>query len=69
MVALGDGANPFDLRRTHATVLLKRNIDPRAVAGRLGHSGTAMLAKHYAVDLGDLEAAGTFTDRRIHGQA
>lgn len=49
-----------DLRRTHATILIKRNIDPRTVAGRLGHSGTAMLAKHYAVDLGDLEAARAF---------
>ncbi|WBX85578.1 tyrosine-type recombinase/integrase [Sphingosinicella microcystinivorans] len=50
-----------DLRRTHATLLLQRNIDPRTVAGRLGHSGTAMLAKHYAVDLGDMEAAKAFS--------
>lgn len=49
-----------DLRRTHATILLQRNIDPRTVAGRLGHSGTAMLAKHYAVDLGDMAAAKVF---------
>lgn len=49
-----------DLRRTHATILLKKNIDPRTVAGRLGHSGTAMLARHYAVDLGDVEAARAF---------
>lgn len=49
-----------DLRRTHATILIQRNIDPRTVAGRLGHSGTAMLAKHYAVDLGDIAAAKAF---------
>lgn len=52
-----------DLRRTHATILIQRNVDPRTVAGRLGHSGTAMLAKHYAVDLGDMEAARTFSTR------
>jgi len=45
---------------THATILIQRNVDPRTVAGRLGHSGTAMLTKHYAVDLGDIEAAKTF---------
>lgn len=56
---LGD-VRLHDLRRTHATILIKRNIDPRTVAGRLGHSGTAMLAKHYAVDLGDIEAAKVF---------
>lgn len=56
---LGD-VRLHDLRRTHATILIKRNIDPRTVAGRLGHSGTAMLAKHYAVDLGDVEAAKAF---------
>ena len=50
-----------DLRRTHATILIQRNVDPRTVAGRLGHSGTAMLAKHYAVDRGDMEAAKIFS--------
>ena len=55
-----DDVRLHDLRRTHATILIKRNIDPRTVAGRLGHSGTAMLAKHYAVDLGDVEAAKVF---------
>ncbi|MBB4631216.1 tyrosine-type recombinase/integrase [Sphingosinicella soli] len=50
-----------DLRRTHATILIQRNIDARTVAGRLGHSGTAMLAKHYAVDLGDMAAAKVFS--------
>jgi len=49
-----------DLRRTHATILIQRNIDPRTVAGRLGHSGTAMLARHYAVHRGDMEAAKVF---------
>jgi integrase len=49
-----------DLRRTHATMLIQRNVDPRTVAGRLGHSGTAMLATRYAVNLGDMEAAKAF---------
>lgn len=46
-----------DLRRTHATQLILNGIDVRTVAGRLGHTGTGMLAKHYAVDLGDKQAA------------
>jgi integrase len=54
-----------DLRRTHATILIQNHIDPRTVAGRLGHSGTAMLAKHYAVDRGDMEAARVFSTRRV----
>lgn len=49
-----------DLRRSHATILMRKGIDPRTIAGRLGHSGTAMLAKHYAVDRGDKEAAAAF---------
>lgn len=49
-----------DLRRSHATILVNKGIDVRTVAGRLGHSGTAMLAKHYAVDRGDKEAAAAF---------
>jgi integrase len=49
-----------DLRRSHATILIRRGIDVRTVAGRLGHTGTAMLAKHYAVDRGDKEAAAAF---------
>lgn len=49
-----------DLRRTHATILIHNNIDPRTVAGRLGHSGTSMLARHYAADRGDAAAAKAF---------
>lgn len=51
-----------DLRRSHATILVNRGVDVRTVAARLGHSGTAMLAKHYAVDLGDLHAAKAFDE-------
>lgn len=54
-----------DLRRTHATILIQNNIDPRTVAGRLGHSGTAMLARHYAVDRGDIEAAKVFGNGKV----
>lgn len=53
-----------DLRRTHATILIKEGIDVRTVATRLGHTGTAMLARHYAVDRGDAEAAKAFGIRR-----
>jgi integrase len=49
-----------DLRRTHATMLMEQNIDARTIAGRLGHSGTSMLAKHYAVNRGDTKAAKVF---------
>lgn len=49
-----------DLRRSHATILIGKGVDVRTVAGRLGHTGTAMLAKHYAVDRGDKEAAALF---------
>lgn len=56
---LGD-VRLHDLRRSHATILMSKGIDPRTIAGRLGHSGTAMLAKHYAVDRGDKEAAAVF---------
>jgi integrase len=49
-----------DLRRSHATILISKGIDVRTVAGRLGHTGTAMLARHYAVDRGDKEAAAAF---------
>lgn len=49
-----------DLRRSHATILVSKGFDVRTVAGRLGHTGTAMLAKHYAVDRGDMAAAEAF---------
>lgn len=49
-----------DLRRSHATILVDKGVDIRTVAGRLGHSGTAILAKHYAVYRGDKEAAAAF---------
>jgi integrase len=56
-----------DLRRTHATILIQRNVDPRTVAGRLGHSGTGMLARHYAVDRGDMDAAKVFGAPLVKG--
>ncbi|MCG3770880.1 MAG: Tyrosine recombinase XerC [Nitrosomonadaceae bacterium] len=46
-----------DLRRSHATNLISKGVDLRTVAGRLGHKDLAMLEKHYAVFLGDKEAA------------
>ena len=49
-----------DLRRTHATKLLLGGVDVRTVAGRLGHTGSGMLARHYAVDRGDKDAAKVF---------
>lgn len=59
-----------DLRRTHATILVRENVDPRTVAARLGHSGTGMLATRYAVDRGDLEAAALFSAKSAkHGRS
>jgi integrase len=51
-----------DLRRSHATILIGKGVDVRTVAGRLGHTGTAMLARHYAVDRGDKDAAALFAN-------
>lgn len=48
-----------DLRRTHATILISANVDPRTVSGRLGHSSTAML-KVYSAYRGDVGAAMAF---------
>ncbi len=56
-----------DLRRTHATILMQEGIDPKAIAGRLGHSGLSMLGRHYAVDRGDAEAAERFGQRGASG--
>jgi len=53
-----------DMRRTHATILMGLNIDARTVAGRLGHSGTGMLATRYAVNRGDMEAAKVFGEAK-----
>lgn len=49
-----------DLRRTHATILMQQNIDPKAIAGRLGHSSINMIDRHYAVYRGDALAAQSF---------
>lgn len=57
-----------DLRRTHATILMQANIDPKAIAGRLGHSGLSMLGRHYAVDRGDVQAAKSFEQRAAGGR-
>jgi integrase len=51
-----------DIRRSHATHLVRRGIDVRTVAGRLGHRGTDMLAKHYAMFTGDKLAAESAED-------
>jgi len=48
-----------DLRRSHASILVNKGFDIRTVAGRLGNT-TAVLAKHYAVNRGDKEAAAAF---------
>ena len=58
-----------DLRRTHATILMQENIDPKAIAGRLGHSGLSMLGRHYAVDRGDAQAAKRFEERGVAGES
>lgn len=56
-----------DLRRTHATILMEQNIDPKAIAGRLGHSSINMIDRHYAVYRGDALAAKSFGERGAAG--
>lgn len=56
-----------DLRRTHATILMEQNIDPKAIAGRLGHSSISMIDRHYAVYRGDALAAKSFGERGVAG--
>lgn len=46
-----------DLRRLHSSTLIKSGIDTKTVASRIGHSSLAMLEKHYAVFMGDGDAA------------
>lgn len=46
-----------DLRRTHASTLIRAGVDPRTVAGRLGHRDLSMLMKHYAIYYGDGDAS------------
>ena len=55
-----DDVRLHDLRRSHATILVSKGVDARTVAARLGHTGTGMLAIHYAVDRGDKGAAALF---------
>ncbi len=57
-----------DLRRTHATILMQQNIDPKAIAGRLGHSSINMIDRHYAVYRGDALAAKSFEERDTAGR-
>lgn len=53
---LGD-VRLHDLRRTHATVLVRNGVDVRTVVGRLGHADLAMVSKVYAVYCGDADAS------------
>ena len=57
-----DDVRLHDLRRSHATILVSKGVDARTVAARLGHTGTGMLAIHYAVDRGDKGAAALFAN-------
>lgn len=41
-----------DLRRTHATHAMTAGVDPRTLAGRIGHTDLTMLQKHYAALVG-----------------
>lgn len=45
-----------DMRRTHASVLVKNGVDIRTVAARLGHRDTKMLMAVYAVQNNDAYA-------------
>lgn len=52
-----EDARLHDLRRTHASELIRGGTDLRTVADRIGHRDLSMLEKHYAIPLGQLEAA------------
>ena len=45
---------PYDLRHTHATLLLKAGIHPKVVSERLGHSSTVMTMDVYSHVLPDM---------------
>ena len=46
----------YDLRRTHASELLRKGVDARTVAGRLAHEDLKMIERHYAPYLGNAHA-------------
>lgn len=43
-----DGLRPYDLRHTHATLLLRENMHPKIVSERLGHASTKMTLDVYS---------------------
>lgn len=45
----------YDLRHTHATMLLLANINPKIVSERLGHSTVAMTLNTYSHLLPDMQ--------------
>ena len=47
--------NPHDLRHAHATALLRKGVNPRAVAARLGHSVQTLMATYAHLLRGDAE--------------
>lgn len=44
-----------DLRHTHATLMLKANINPKIVAERLGHSSVNLTLNTYSHILPDMQ--------------
>jgi integrase len=47
----------YDLRHTHATMLLKANVNPKVVSERLGHSGIALTLDTYSHVLPTIQKA------------
>lgn len=47
----------YDLRHTHATMLLKANVNPKVVSERLGHSGIALTLDTYSHVLPTIQEA------------
>lgn len=43
-----DNLTPHDLRHTAATIMIANNLDPRSVAGVLGHSNTSTTLNIYS---------------------
>ena len=52
-----EGVRLHDLRHTHATLLMKLNVNPKVVSERLGHSSTRLTMDTYSHMLPGLQAS------------
>ena len=52
-----EGVRLHDLRHTHATLLMKLNVNPKVVSERLGHSSTRLTMDTYSHVLPGMQAS------------